>query len=344
MSTETPKIQHAAGNTWCLDAGCSIPVCFLDERTVVFLDSGYFDERTRPVLTAFLEDPHQLDPRLPDAPLSVRAVLTSHSHIDHVGSHIFLRDEYGAELILPETEAALSHDTRMFSPVYGQMAAKEIQKLMPYMIFQADRTFPETQETIDIDGPLFTQVPLPGHTPGHTGFVTPDDVLYVADALMGPEIMSRAKMPTMWDIAEDLASKERLLKEHCASGPRDACDPVDTDDTSGAHAAYILAHRGVWDSKGFRQLVQDNIADRNRRTNDIMGWLTDSDELAGREDWTLEGIQHLLWTKLGLRTKNPLRQRIFGRNVFCIVNYLVQSGRLESVPTEGVVHYRPVAE
>ena len=304
METTTYRIEQIKGNTWCLDAGCSIPVYFLDDRTIVLLDSGFFDERTRPALEQFIADKQ----------LTVRAVLTSHHHIDHTGNHILLQGKYGAELILPETEAALAHDTRMFAPVYGQMAPKEVLKHMPYMLFKADRTFPEEQETVDIDGALFRQIPLPGHTPGHTGFVTPDDVLYVADALMDEATYTRAKIPTTWDIEADLDSKKKLLAE------------------SSSHAAYILAHRGVY--KDIRDLVQGNIDDRNRRTEAIKGWLSE------REEWTLEDIQALLWKNLGLHTKNPLRQRIFGRNVYCVVNYLVQTGYLTPGSESGVVRYR----
>ena len=58
MNTEELIIdfRHIKGNTWCLVATAKIPFYFLDDRTVVLIDSGYPDERTRPHLDKVIEE------------------------------------------------------------------------------------------------------------------------------------------------------------------------------------------------------------------------------------------------------------------------------------------------
>lgn len=83
----------------------------------------------------------------------------------------------------------------------------------PFLPFRAPPV--RVDETIDPGesvGPLRT-VPLPGHTPGQIGVITPDRVLYAADAVFGEMVLKRYPLPYHLDPCTALESLERIRRE-----------------------------------------------------------------------------------------------------------------------------------
>lgn len=290
---------HVLGNTWCIELRVTIPVYFLSQKEVVLLDTGFPEDRG---------DILQL---LQEKNLHVRAILGSHGHNDHCGSHVYLQENQRSEIILQQTEAAIVSDFSLLTASYAPATAADLKEELPHMRIQADRTFTAGERTLSIDGAVFQLVPLPGHTPGHTGVITPDGVFYVADAILNEATLRRAKLPSTLDWSMDLESKRQLL--------------------SDTHPAYILAHRGV--QSEIRELAQQNISDRLARAEQIAGWLAEAGSLP------LSGLEKLLWKKLNVHTGHFLSQTVFRRNVFCAINYLVQSGVAQQFFKDGTMYY-----
>lgn len=279
----------------------TIPVYFLNEREAVLLDSGYA-EGDREVLDRLLEERN----------VRVRAVLGSHSHNDHNGSHAYFQKAHGAEVILRDIEAAIVSDFSLLTVAYGPGTARELERELPWMLLRADRVFSALDTAVEVDGRSFGLIPLPGHTPGHTGIVTPDNVLYVGDAVLSRRILQAAKLPSTTDWARDIESKRRL---------QSMCYPW-----------YVLAHSGIY--REIDGLIEENITDKLRRAAQIHDWLRQ------REEWTHNDIEQLLWEKLGLHSRAALTQTVFQRNVRCAVEYLVQEGRLVRDFRDGTCRYR----
>ena len=291
---------HILGNTWCLELHVTIPVFFLNSREVVLLDTGYAD-LDRPALLAALQEKN----------VTVRAVLGSHSHNDHNGSHAYFQKHHGAEIILQETEAAIVSDFSLMTAAYAPATAEELRRELPHLLLHADRTFSAEPQTLEIEGAAFRLIPLPGHTPGHTGIVTPDDVLYVGDAVVDEETLQKAKLPSTWNWMQDFQSKKNLR------GLR--------------HPTYILAHRGV--RTEIAELVDRNIQDKLRRADEIADWLREQGPM------TQNGVECLLWNKLGLHSQRFFPQVIFRRNVQCALEYLVRSGVVRREFRNGTQYY-----
>ncbi len=308
MNTEELIIdfRHIKGNTWCLVATAKIPFYFLDDRTVVLIDSGYPDERTRPHLDKLIEEKK----------LKVRAVIGSHSHYDHLGNHAYLREKFGAEIILPEIEAAFARDYTQFQPLYPTHTRKELREGFSYMIMKPDRVIPQSQDKteIEIDGVKFECRNLKGHTPGQMGFITQDDVFYLADAIMGIKEFDSAKLPTVMDWEDYKDTQRSFLDE--------------------THAKYILAHGDIYDD--IRPIVEHNLKGQEEKIAKIKGILIE------KPDWTLETITEGIWDAFGMKTKNEFNKRVYGRNVGTLVDYLVKIGFLNPHSEKGVVHFEVI--
>ncbi len=67
----------------------------------------------------------------------------------------------------------------------------------------------------DWDDPRATTIPLPGHTMGHTGFLTADGVLFTGDALYLKELWERHPLPYAIDPAAVAASLEHIRETPC---------------------------------------------------------------------------------------------------------------------------------
>ena len=230
-----------------------------------------YADRDRPVLEALLRQKG----------LRVRAILGTHSHNDHM------------------------------TAAYFPASAEELARELPHLLVKADRTFSRSDQAVRIGGERFSLIPLPGHTPGHTGIVAPDQVLYVGDALLSTQAMRSAKLPSTMDWRQDLESKKRLR--------------------SADYQDYILAHSGIY--KSIQALIAENILDRERRTAEILEWLRE------RDCWTQSEVEQLLMERLQVRGTSFMGQIIFRRNAMCVMEYLVSTDSVSIETRKGTACY-----
>ena len=146
------------------------------------------------------------------AAANVDAVLMTHLHIDHVGG---LLDEDGrpafvnAALLIPQAEAAYWFDS-------ANAAAVPEEKRGTFALVQRVtgpygsrmRAFTEREPIPGIEA-----VPLPGHTPGHTGYEmgpVGDRLLIWGDIVHSPDIQSRRpEAAVIFDVDQKLAIATR---------------------------------------------------------------------------------------------------------------------------------------
>lgn len=211
------ELEQVKGNTWVLKSWELIPVYRLDSRRCVLLDSGLASQREE-LLEAL--DTYGLDPV---------GVICSHAHIDHMGNLAHLQKTRGTQIALSLAEA-------------GHLSSYLGQNEVSYCLSMDDvRTSPEVAGTpcladriilpqereIDFCGARFSILPTPGHTAGHICVGTPDNVLYLGDAMMTGRTLHHSKFPYAFSVGVYLDSMRKLR-----SVPADK---------------YIVAHFGVYD-------------------------------------------------------------------------------------------------
>lgn len=200
-------MRRILGNTYMESVGnTDIGIYLLNEKEAVLIDSGeYPSERLMGMLR--------------EQRLSVKAVIQTHLHIDHIGNNESLVGEFGAEVFADEAEA---EDVALWGME------------LPYPVRYCSHGYAPS-----IKGKNFRTILAPGHSPGHQLVVTPDEVCFLGDVIMSEEALASAKMPYRRVIKESLDSI-RLLR-----GLSFNC--------------YVAAHKGIMDKAQMERSAALNI-------------------------------------------------------------------------------------
>ena len=294
------ELRQVKGNTWVLDSWELIPLYKLDAHRCVLLDTGTWDQRD------------ELEAALDAAGLDPVAILCSHAHMDHMGSNAYFQKTRGTQVIMSLGEAA-----QIMSPLgiqlqyynfnmgaFGQYPELGTAPCLP------DRILLPGERAVEIGGAQFEILPTPGHTIDHISVRTPDDVLYLADAMMTGRTLHHSKFPFAFCVRDYLDSMRKMRSE-----------PADK---------FIVAHFGVYDE--ILPLVDMEarfFAERMLDLLDLIDQPTDPKKLTS----DLCRTYHITATKLS-------DVSYFESSSLSYLNYLRGLGYLEAYVEDNSIHYR----
>lgn len=145
--------------------------------------------------------------------LTLKAILNTHAHADHIGAVDFLREKTGAKFYLHEADAPMLLDARKnLSAFMG----------MPIVTKPADVLL-KGGEVLDICHMKFTVLYTPGHSPGGVCYLMEDRV-FSGDTLFA-ESVGRTDFPgssakdLMTSVREKLLVLPDEIKVYCGHGP-----------------------------------------------------------------------------------------------------------------------------
>ena len=282
------EMLHVLGNTYAaVGSTALLPIYKLNERDIVLIDTGYA-KLDRAGLVNLLDG----------SGLVPKYVLCSHAHFDHTGNVRYLQERYGAKAILSLIEAGISVNPDSYRANYVALTYGKSRELFLEECFTADRVLRETDTSLELDGRTFGILPLPGHSAGHLGFVTPDGAAYVGDCLISQSEIDGAKLPTSMFIARDLESNAYLKT---------------TD-----YPVYILAHKEVVRREALEGLIDRNIGFIQSKRAELLEVLEDGMTFS---EWIGAFCQ-----RENVRTHNELKFSIVERNFSNFVSWLTDSG------------------
>ena len=296
------KLTQVRGNTWVLDSWELIPLYKLDDHRCVLLDTGTVEQR---------ED---LEDTLDEAGLTPVAILGSHTHIDHMGSHAYFQKTRGTQVVMSLGEAG-----QIFSPLGLQLQYNNF----PMALFPdypelgtapcvPDRVILPGEEAVTLFGATFGILRTPGHTVDHICVRTPDDVLYVADAMMTGRTLHYAKFPYALSMETYLDSMVKLREAKAA--------------------CYVVAHKGIYeDIRPFIDLELQFLRQRMEELADLMTGPTTPKDLTVAICQTYQ-----------VGTQNPRTLAYFEHASEVYLRYLVSQGLAELRVEKGRLVYRRV--
>ena len=285
------ELRHVLGNTWVAEANTALLVVYhITEKDIVLIDTGYA-KLDRAGLTAMIEDNG----------FRLRGVICSHAHFDHSGNVRYLQQRCGAKAAAHIIEAGISVNPDAYRANYVALTYGKSREYLLEECFVADTIIGPEDEWLDFCGARFGILQLPGHSAGHIGVVTPDNVAYVGDCLLDQQQIDNAKLPTSMFIARDLQSKEFLRQSR--------------------YDAYIIAHKAViTDHTVLDALVDSNSAFIYRKADELLEDLVDGMTFA---QWIAAFCQ-----RENIRTKNEFKFSIIERNFANFVDWLTDEGRI----------------
>ena len=285
------ELRHVLGNTWVAEANTALlGVYHVTEKDIVLIDTGYA-KLDRAGLTAMIEDNG----------FRLLGVICSHAHFDHSGNVRYLQQRCGARAAAHIIEAGISVNPDAYRANYVALTYGKSREYFLEECFVADTIIGPEDEWLDFCGARFGILQLPGHSAGHIGVVTPDNVAYVGDCLLDQQQIDNAKLPTSMFIARDLQSKEFLRQSR--------------------YDAYIIAHKAViTDHTVLDALVDSNSAFIYRKADELLEDLVDGMTFA---QWIAAFCQ-----RENIRTKNEFKFSIIERNFANFVDWLTDEGRI----------------
>ncbi len=211
------ELEHVLGNTWVFKSWELIPFYKVDESHCILLDTGLNDQR---------ED---LEESLQREGLTPVGVICSHAHIDHMGNVAYLKEKYGTKLAMSLGEAGHQMSYLGLNITNYLMSPEDVVASPPLhgTPCLADRIILPTEDHITFCGAAFDIIHTPGHTVDHICTRTPDNVLYLGDAMMTGRTLHHSKFPYAFCVKDYLDSMRKMRTE-----------PAEK---------FIVAHFGIYD-------------------------------------------------------------------------------------------------
>lgn len=137
---------------------------------------------------------------------TLRGILNTHSHADHIGGNAYLQKQTGCRVFAGGMEAAFTrHPVLEPSLLYGGCPPAQLR----HKFLMAQES-----EVTDFSDPAFPReveiIPLPGHSLDMVGFRTPDGTVFLADSLSSPQTLSKYAASFLWDVGAQLATLDLI--------------------------------------------------------------------------------------------------------------------------------------
>lgn len=189
------ELIQVLNNTYYINCPAKIGLYLDVDKDVYLIDSGNDKEAGRKVRQILDKNGWTL-----------RAILCTHSHADHIGGCKYLQAQTGCKVYAPGVERDFTRHT-LLEPalLYGGFPPKALRhKFLMAQESDADElASAELPEGFEI-------IPLPGHCFEMVGFRTPDNVVFLADCLSSRATLEKYRIGFIYDVQAYLDTLEEV--------------------------------------------------------------------------------------------------------------------------------------
>ena len=117
--------------------------------------------------------------------LTVKGIVNTHCHIDHILGNSKCKNEFGVKLMIPVNEQEILRSMIVYAPQWGITA---------YEHTDADQLLSEKDHLI-LDDIHFKILEVPGHSPGHLMFYCKEEKTIIGGDVLFKESIGRTDLP-----------------------------------------------------------------------------------------------------------------------------------------------------
>ncbi len=117
--------------------------------------------------------------------ITVKAVVNTHCHIDHILGNQSVKSMYGAPLWIPEGEKGTFDSVVAYAPMWG---------ITNYQPTEIDQFLTEKDQLI-LDELVFEIIEVPGHSPGHLMFYSKEEKIMIGGDVLFKGSIGRTDLP-----------------------------------------------------------------------------------------------------------------------------------------------------
>jgi hydroxyacylglutathione hydrolase len=150
-------------------------VAFDETKEAVVIDPGCYEPEER----------KELDDFISSQKLSVKYLLNTHCHIDHVLGNDYVKEKYKVKLLIHADDEPLLRAVKNYAPNYGFAGYREA---LPDQFLKEGDTVQFGNTTLHV---LF----LPGHSPGHIGFYNREQKVILSGDVLFEGSIGRTDLP-----------------------------------------------------------------------------------------------------------------------------------------------------
>ena len=238
---------------------------------------------------------------------TLKMILNTHSHGDHIGGNKYLQEQTGCKIYAPTIECDFTNHT-ILEPafLFGAYPPKELRN--KFLVAQESNAEYLTEEILP-DG--MEIIPLAGHFFDMVGFKTKDDVIYLADCLSSKQTLDKYKISVIYDVKAYLETLENVknMKAKC----------------------FIPSHAEATDN--IYELAQYNIDKVNEIISQILKICN--------EPITFEALLQKLFNEFGLQLSLE-QYALAGSTVKSYLVYLKEQGKISATFENNLLLWRTV--
>ncbi len=189
------EVEQLVGNTEYFEAYTNVGVYLQDEKHAILIDSCDHKRMVR-----------SLDRILTEKGLSVKTIINTHCHVDHICGNKFFQDKYGCNILSTKLEQGFIFKPDM-EPDFYNVALSVDKEHNPFYGIDGTESEIITENNIPQG---FEIISLAGHSFEMIGVRTPDDVVFLADAVLSKNTWDNYKLPFFYNVNRSIDTLEMI--------------------------------------------------------------------------------------------------------------------------------------